>query len=118
MRALARQDEKIPLGNADPPAYRRLPTFRIDEKLVGIPRHNLPDSSKPAAAGLNVRAQHLLDDPPETQIAITDNTRAHPRWAVVAACAHCGDAVGELRFADSTELFEPSSAMHCPALDK
>src|SRR5271169_5740749 len=89
-----------------------------DENRVGIPRHNLSHSTKSAAAGSNVRVQDLLDNRSKTQIAVTHNAHAHLRRSEVTAGAHCGDAVGELGFANSAECRGSGAAMHCPTLDK
>ncbi|MET4764529.1 hypothetical protein ABH975_000776 [Bradyrhizobium ottawaense] len=53
----------------------------------------------------------------QQQIGVADDAGADRRLAVSAACAHGGDAVGELDFADGPERFRPVRAIHRAAID-
>jgi hypothetical protein len=118
MKAQVAQDEKNLAEALILEHAGACPTFRVNENLVSIPRHNLSNSSKPAAASINMSIQNLLNDRPKTQIGVAHNARTHPRWSVVEAGAHCCDAVGELRFTNRTECFRTIATMHRPALDE
>jgi hypothetical protein len=70
------------------------------------------DPAETAAARLDHRLQHPFDRRTQRQIGVADDAGADLGLAVCPACRHCRDTIGELDFADRTQLGGPRGAVH------
>src|SRR6516162_6022988 len=85
---------------------------------TGVPECPAADAAKPTAACGDVRIEHIPCCVADAQINGADDAGSNARLAVVARCAHGGDAVDELGLADAAEGFGPLRLEHGTAFDE
>ena len=70
------------------------------------------------ARAFTVGIEHLANRRAELEVGGADNARGDAARSVGAGCAHCGDAVDELGFANHPHGIGASRAIHRPAFNK
>ena len=101
----------------------------IEEQMLGpgrTPRHDgrlrpggpVADAAEALGAGRDLRLEHRCHAVTEEQVRRPHDAGRHPGLTVLAARAHGGDALHELRLAHDTELFRTVRPIHRGALDE
>ena len=101
----------------------------IEEQMLGpgrTPRHDgrlrpggaMADAPEALRAGRDLRLEHRRHAVTEEQVGRPHDPGRHPGLTVLAARAHGGDALHELRLAHDTELFRTVRPIHRGALDE
>ena len=90
----------------------------VADHRVGIVAGRVAHAAKPAAAGADMREQHRLGPVAEGQIDIADDPGRDAGLAVIARCAHRGDAGDELGLAERAQLRRAVLAVHRMAFEK
>ena len=78
----------------------------------------MANAAKAAVPGGDLGLQHARDPLTQSQIGMTDDTAAKPRWPVLAAGTHRRRPVDELGLADGLHFDRAVGAVHRAALDK
>ncbi len=88
------------------------------DRVVLVPRDAVADAAEPAAAGRDLRLQHLAHPPAQGQVGVADDALGDPARAVPARGAHRRDAVDELDLADRRHLGGAGLPIHRAAFEK
>jgi hypothetical protein len=76
------------------------------------------DAAEPIGSGLKVRLQYLAHRRARREIHVAHDAGTCADGSISAACAHCGDAVDEFRFANRLERLRAAGAIHGAALNE
>ena len=78
----------------------------------------MADAAEATVPGSDLGLQHARDPVTQSQIGMTDDAAAKPRWPVMAAGTHRRRPVDELGLADWLHFDRAVGAVHRAALDK
>ena len=82
------------------------------DRRVGVPGDAVTDAAEPAATGLDLGIQHVAHPGTQRQVGVADDGLGDAAGAVVAGCAHGGDAVDEFDLAHRRHLLGAVLAVH------
>ena len=88
------------------------------QHIAGIPGDGMANAAKATVASRNLRLQHARDPVTQSQIGVTDDAAAQPRWPILAAGTHRRRPVDKFRLADGLHFDWAVGAVHRTALDK